>query len=87
VDGSVHALCSREGQSEKGKVEPGQYRACGYKVPGHRWADTKLKWREWRMKAGYAALCSSPVEQQRLGLNEDTGLSTTSSEGDKLRKM
>ena len=58
VDGSVHALCSREGQSEKGKVEPGQYRACGYKVPGHRWADSR-----WTSQAG--AACSGPTSSSR----------------------
>jgi len=36
--------------AEKGKVEPGRYRAYGYVAPGHHWADAKLKWREWRTK-------------------------------------
>ena len=38
----------------KGRVQPGKYRAYGYKRPGHRWNDLKLKWREVRMKRGKA---------------------------------
>ncbi len=71
--------------AEKGKVEPGEYRAFGYVAPDHRWADLKLKWRETRMKAGMAPQGSSPAAQENLGLNQDTGLSTTMSEGEKLR--
>jgi len=70
----------------KGRVPPGRYRAFGYEAPGHRWADAKLKWREMRMKAGYAPAGSSPAAQDRLGLNRDTGLSATESEGGKLRR-
>ncbi len=38
--------------AEKGKAEPGEYRAFGYVAPGHRWADLKLKWRETRIRQG-----------------------------------
>jgi hypothetical protein len=68
-----------------GKVEPRQYRAFGRIAPGHRWNDLKLKWRGPRMKAGLSPAGSSPAAQERLGLNEDTGLSATMSEGEKLR--
>jgi hypothetical protein len=71
--------------ARKGKVEPGRYRAFGYEAPSHRWADLKLKWREARMKTGLASTGSSPAEQEKLGLNRDTGLSATRSEGEKLR--
>jgi hypothetical protein len=37
----------------KGKVEPGRWRAAGYEPPSHRWADAKLKWRTARMAAGF----------------------------------
>jgi hypothetical protein len=70
----------------KDKVEPGVYRAYGYTAPGHRWADLKLKWRELRMKAGAAPAGSSPREQQALGINRDTGLGATKSEGERLRE-
>jgi hypothetical protein len=57
--------------ASKGKVEPGRYRAYGYRVPGHRWADLKLKWRELRIRAGAPPADSSPAEQQRRGLSRD----------------
>jgi hypothetical protein len=71
--------------AQKGKVEPGPYRAFGFSAPGHRWADLKLKWRETRIKAGLAPAGSSPVAQERLDLNRDAGFSATKSEGEKLR--
>lgn len=69
----------------KGQVEPGRWRAYGYTAPGHRLADARLKWRELRLQAGVPPANSSPARQQREGLNQDTGLGTRSSEGDKLR--
>jgi hypothetical protein len=63
----------------KGKVEPGQYRAYGYRPPGHRWADIKLKWREVRLGLGIPPRGSSPAEQQMLGLNRDVTLSPRAS--------
>lgn len=59
--------------AKKGKVEPGRYRAYGYKAPSHRWADLKLKLRELRMRAGLAPSASSPAVQEQLDLNEDEG--------------
>lgn len=59
--------------SSKGKVTPGRYRAFGYKPPGHRAADLKLKWRELRMRWGRARRGSSPRKQNDLKLNRDTG--------------
>jgi hypothetical protein len=35
----------------KGNVPPGRWRAAGYEPPSHRWADVKLKWRDWKMHA------------------------------------
>lgn len=70
---------------DKGKVEPGRYRAYGYEAPGHRWADVKLKWREWRMELGAAPRGSSPKAQADLGLNKDASLSAKKSEREKLR--
>jgi hypothetical protein len=60
--------------SRKGKVPPGKYRAFGYRPPSHRWADTKLKWRELRLSLGVPPADSSPARQQRLGLNQDATL-------------
>jgi multimeric flavodoxin WrbA len=56
---------------QKGQVPPGEFRAFGYKAPGHRWADLKLKWREWRMSLGVPPASSSPAKQQELNLNRD----------------
>jgi hypothetical protein len=61
--------------ARKGKVEPGKYRAFGYKAPGHFLADLKLKWRELRLGLGLPPAGSSPAKQQELGLNRDATLS------------
>jgi hypothetical protein len=71
---------------QKRKVEPGEYRAYGYRRPGHRWADVKLKWREWRLRLGVPPSGSSPARQQELGLNEDVTLRPAQGEGEKLRR-
>ena len=70
---------------QKGQVPPGIYRAVGHTAPGHKYADWRLKWREWRMSLGYAPEGSSPAEQERLGLNRDATLQPGRSEGDKRR--
>jgi hypothetical protein len=70
----------------KGRVEPGQWRAYGHKAPGHRLADLRLKWREWRMGLGLPPAGSSPAEQQVDGLNQDATLRPATGEGEKLRR-
>jgi hypothetical protein len=70
----------------KGRVEPGPYRAYGYRPPGHRWADLKLAWRDWRMRLGRAPAGSSPRAQERRGLSRDATLRPKETEGEKLRK-
>jgi hypothetical protein len=70
----------------KGKVEPGKWRAYGFQCPGHLWKDAKLLWRDVRMRLGVPPAGSSPAEQQKLGLNDDTGLQAPKSEGKKLRQ-
>ena len=47
---------------QKGKVEPGKYRAFGYKAPGHFMRDVKLAWRDVRMRLGHPPEGSSPDE-------------------------
>ena len=69
----------------KGKVEPGKYRAYGYEAPGHTLADVKLAWREIRMRFGSPPEGSSPAEQQARGLNQDATLFPKKGEGEKLR--
>jgi hypothetical protein len=70
---------------QKGKVEPGLYRAYGYRAPGHRWAEVKLKWRELRMGLGVPPAGSSPAVQQALNLNRDVTLHPKQGEGEKRR--
>ncbi|MCA1703253.1 MAG: NAD(P)H-dependent oxidoreductase, partial [Actinobacteria bacterium] len=67
----------------KGKVQPGEFRAYGYRAPSHRLADLKLKWRELRMGVGLPPAGSSPAEQQELGINDDATLRPKSGEGEK----
>ena len=70
----------------KGKVQPGKYRAFGYKPPGHFLRDIRLAWREIRMRFGSPRINSSPAKQQRLGLNRDVTTEPKKSEGEKLRE-
>lgn len=70
----------------KGQVEPGRYRAFGRTAPSHRYADLKLKSREWRMGVAHAPEGSSPAEQERLGLSRDATLRPSRGEGQKLRE-
>ncbi len=70
----------------KGKVEPGKYRAFGYKAPGHFLRDVQLAWRDVRMRTGHPLGGSSPEEQQALGLNKDATLHPSKGEGEKLRE-
>lgn len=70
---------------DKGKVEPGKWRAYGFEAKKHRWEGAKLLWRDARMRVGQPPKGSSPAEQQAMGLNEDTGLRAHKSEGEKLR--
>ena len=71
---------------QKGKVEPGKYRAYDYTPPTHVVADVKLKWRELRMGTGHPPTGSSPAAQQKMNLNDDATLHPGKSEGEKLRE-
>jgi len=70
----------------KGTVPPGEFRAFGRTAPGHKLADLKLKWREWRLRVGAPPAGSSPAAQQELGLNQDRTLRPAEGEGAKLRR-
>jgi hypothetical protein len=73
--------------AKKGRVEPGPYRAYGYRPPGHRFADLKLRWRELRMMAGRAPEGSSPAQQHAQDLNRDATFSPKKGEGQKVREQ
>lgn len=72
--------------AKKGKVKPSRYRAFGYRPPGHRLADIRLKFRELRMSAGRPRPTSSPAAQQKLGLNRDVRFFRKKNEGEILRQ-
>jgi multimeric flavodoxin WrbA len=72
--------------SQKGKIEPGKYRAYGYEAPGHLLKDLKLKWREILIGMEKPPEGSSPARQQELNLNRDATLKPKKSEGEKLRE-
>jgi hypothetical protein len=82
-DKFVHAFASFVGQ--KGKAEPGEYRAYGYEAPGHLLKDLKLQWREKRIAMGFPPAGSSPAKQKELGINVDETLTPREGEGEKLR--
>lgn len=70
----------------KGKVEPGKYRAYGYKTPFHPIKELKTGIRAWKLRFGITPTDSSNERQKELGLNNDTTLHPRESEGEKLRK-
>jgi hypothetical protein len=71
---------------EKGKIEPGEYRAYGYEPPSHLMADLRTKVRGARMALGVPVEGTSPAEQQELELNRDASIHYKRSEGERLRK-
>jgi len=72
--------------AKKGKVQPGKYRAYGYRPPQHHRADLETKWRGLRMALGRPTPGSSPQFQQDLGLNRDATIHYKKGEGAKLRE-
>jgi len=71
--------------TKKGKIQPGKYRAYGYKPPKHIWASVKDGIRYFEMMVGKPPKGSSPKIQQDLGLNKDATWHTKKGEGKKLR--
>lgn len=71
---------------DKGKVEPGEFRAYGYDPPGHLWRDLKSQWREKRIALGFPPADSSPAKQKELGINVDETLTPRKGEGERLRE-
>jgi hypothetical protein len=67
-------------------VPPGRWRAFGQKARGHRLADLRLRWRELRLRAGWAPAGSSPAEQDAKRLNRDRRLRPKTTEGEGLRR-
>ncbi len=72
--------------NEKGKVEPGKWRAYGYKPPTSLWNEAKSGVRAWMLRLGITPENSSPEIQKKMDLNRDTTLTPGKSEGEKLRE-
>jgi len=72
--------------SEKGKVQPGKFRAYGHKPPSHFIADLKDGVRYVRMMFGKSEEGSSPRKQETMGLNDDATWHPKWGEGKKLRE-
>ena len=71
---------------EKGKVQPGKYRAYGFKQPPHFWSELKTGIRALKLRFGKAPVNSSPEKQIQLNLNRNTTLHPKKTEGEKLRE-
>jgi hypothetical protein len=71
---------------EKGKIQPGKYRAFGYEAPKHFKADIKDGIRYFKMMIGKPEEGSSPWIQEKMDLNDDATWHPKWGEGKKLRK-
>lgn len=71
---------------QKGKVQPGVYRAFGHKPPFSPIQELKTGIRSWKLRFGLAPDQSSPQKQTDEHLNDDTTLHPAKSEGEKLRE-
>lgn len=72
--------------NHKGKVEPGKYRAYGFRKPTSLWKEAKTGIRAWMLRFGITPENSSAEKQAELGLNRDLTLHPAKSEGEKLRE-
>ena len=69
----------------KGKVQPGKYRAYGYKQPPHFLSEVKNGLRALKLRFGKAPENSSAQKQMNLNLNRNTTFNPKKTEGKKLR--
>lgn len=70
---------------QKGKVQPGKYRAYGFEKKTNLWKEAKTGIRSWMLRFGITPEDSSPQKQKDLLLNRDITFKPAKSEGDKLR--
>lgn len=71
---------------QKGKVQPGKWRAYGFEKQTNLWKEAKTGIRSWMLRFGITPANSSPRKQKELGLNRDITLKPSKSEGEKLRE-
>ena len=70
----------------KGKVQPGKYRAYGYKQPAHLWNEIKSGLRALKLRFGIAPANSSAEKQTKQNLNRNQTEDPKKTEGKKLRE-
>lgn len=70
----------------KGKVEPGKYRAYGFKPHTNLWDELLSGIRAFKLRFGKAPINSSPEVQMKLNLNKNNTLHPKKIEGEKLRE-
>jgi hypothetical protein len=71
---------------QKGKVQPGRWRAYGFQRPNNLWKEAKTGLRDWKLRIGWAPQESSNKRQMDLDLNKDVTMHPKKSEGEKLRE-
>jgi multimeric flavodoxin WrbA len=72
---------------QKGKINPGRYRAYGFKPPANLIKELKTGIRAWKIRFGITPKGSSVEKQKKLNLNKNTTLKPKQSEGEKLRSV
>ncbi len=72
--------------SKKGKVQPGKYRAYGFKAHTNLWDELMSGLRAFKLRFGKAPKNSSPEKQLKLNLNRNTTWNPKKFEGEKLRE-
>lgn len=82
-DGWVNAF--KDFVFEKGKIQPGKFRAYGYEPPSHFKANIKDGIRYFKMMIGKPEKGSSPWIQEKMDLNDDATWHPKKGEGEKLR--
>ena len=69
----------------KGKVNPGKFRAYGFKAKINRWHEFLSGLRALKLRYGHPPKNSSPLTQMKLGLNKNITHHPKTTEGEKLR--
>ncbi len=70
----------------KGKIQPGKYRAYGYKPPVALGGKIRNGIRALKLRFGKAPVNSSAEKQLKLGLNRNTTLHPKKTDGEKIRR-
>ncbi len=71
----------------KGKIEPGKWRAYGFKKPFNPIKELRTGIRSWKLRFGKPPKGSSPWYQQGFGLNKDATLHPKKKRRRKIKKV